>query len=66
MTHPLLIGISNVVYVDAGFDITDEVMKEINKDRPAPTAAVPAAAPAAAPAAPGAPTVTLPGITPQK
>jgi len=63
---PSLIGISNVVYVDPGFDITDEVAKEINKDRPAPTAAAPAAAPAAVPAAPGAPTVTLPGVTPKK
>ena len=66
---PSLIGISNVVYVDPGFDITDEVAKEINKDRPAATAAAPAASttPAAtAPAAPGAPTVTLPGVQPKK
>jgi len=41
---PTAIGISNVVYSDAAYDITDDVMKEINKDRPA-AAAAPAAAP---------------------
>jgi outer membrane protein len=73
---PSLIGISNLIYADAGFDITDEVMTEINKDRPA---GAPAAAPAASsssstePAAPAAnsgngsagPTINLP-IAPKK
>ena len=67
---PSLIGISNLIYTDAGFDITDDVSAEINKSRPAGAAAAPAAAPSsAAPAqstttapAPGAagPTINLP------
>jgi outer membrane protein len=49
---PSLIGVSNIVYSDPAYDITDEVMKEINKDRPpgaptAPAAGVTPAAPAA-------------------
>ena len=59
---PTAIGISNVIYADNGFDITDEVMKEVNKDRPpgAPTAPP---APAAGTGASGsAPAVTLPGL----
>ncbi len=32
---PSLIGISSVVYFDPSYDITDEVMREINKGRPA-------------------------------
>jgi len=36
---PSLIGISNLIYADPGFDITDDVLKEINKDRPAGAAA---------------------------
>lgn len=55
---PSLIGVSNLIYTDPGFEITDEVLKEVNKDRPAGAAAPEAAA--AAPAA-GAPTVTFPG-----
>ena len=66
---PTFIGISNLVYSDPGFDITDDVMAEINKSRPAtavtaPTsapAAAPAGAPAAAPAA-GTPAVSVPGL----
>jgi outer membrane protein len=61
---PTQIGISNIVFADPSFDITDEVMKELNKDRPAgaPTAAPAAAAPAA-PASPasGTPAITVPG-----
>lgn len=57
---PSLIGISNLVYADSAYEITDEVSKELNKDRPAPAPAA-AAAPAAAPAkdAPS-PTISLP------
>ena len=62
---PSLIGISNLIYADSGFDITDEVMKEINKDRPAnaPTAPAPAATSStSSTAAPGAgPSVSFPG-----
>ncbi len=50
---PSLIGISPVVYADTGFDITEDVQKEINKTRPAGSAA-----PAAAPAAPAAKSTT--------
>jgi outer membrane protein len=61
---PSGIGISNLIYHDAGYEITEDVLKEINKDRPAgaPTAPAPAAtAPTTAPAASG-PGVTVPGI----
>jgi outer membrane protein len=37
------IGISPIVYSDPAYDITDEVLKEINKGRPAGSAAAPAA-----------------------
>ena len=46
---PTIIGISNVIYVDPGYDITEEVAKEINKDRPANAPTAPAAGPPAAP-----------------
>lgn len=60
---PTAIGISNVIYADNGFDITDEVMKEVNKDRPAgaPTAP-PAPATGTGATGSGAPAVTLPGL----
>lgn len=59
---PTGIGISNLIYADAGFDITEDVLKEINKDRPVSAPAAPAAVPAAAPA--GA--ITVPGLAPKK
>ena len=68
---PTLIGIPSVVYSDPGYDITDAVVKEVNKDRPAPVVAAPAASattPAAAapkPAAPAAETAapfTVPNV----
>ncbi len=31
---PTLFGISNVIYADPSYEITDEVLKEVNKDRP--------------------------------
>lgn len=75
---PSLAGIPAVIYADASYDITDEVMTEINKDRPAAAAPAPAAAPTGTPAAtppavtpPAAtktaePTVTVPGLAPKK
>lgn len=62
---PTGIGISNFVYLDPAYDITDEVLAEVNKSRPAASAA-PAASSAPAAAAPAAanepaPTVTFPG-----
>ena len=66
---PTFIGISNLVYSDPGFDITDDVMAEINKSRPATAVTAPASAPAAAPAgapaaapAAGTPAVSVPGL----
>lgn len=59
---PTGIGISNLIYADSAYEITEDVLKEINKDRPAGATAAPAAAPAgAAPAA-----VTVPGLAPKK
>lgn len=61
-----LFGVSNVIYTDPSYDITDEVMKEINKDRPAPSAAPAttptASSPSAAPSTDsGEAKITLPG-----
>ena len=58
---PTAIGISNIIFADPGFDITEDVMKEINKDRPAnaPTAPAPTAAPAGGAATPG---LNVPGL----
>lgn len=55
---PTGIGISNFVYTDPAYDITDDVMKEINKDRPAGAAT----APAPAAGSTGTPAVTVPGL----
>jgi outer membrane protein len=64
---PSLIGVSNIIYADAAYEITDDVMAEINKSRPAgaPTAA-PAAKAGAAPAGASAPAVTVPGLGTKK
>jgi outer membrane protein len=64
---PTLVGVSNILYVDPGLDITGEVMAEINKDRPAATPTPTAAsATAPAPAAGNSTKITVPGITPSK
>ena len=55
---PTGIGISSLIYADAGYDITDDVLKEINKDRPANATAAPAATPAGG--------ITVPGLAPKK
>ena len=60
---PTLIGVPSLVYFDASYDITDEVSKEVNKDRPSGSVAAPAApAAATAPAAAktDAPSVSFP------
>jgi outer membrane protein len=59
---PTGIGISNVLFADPAYEITEEVLKEINKDRPAT-----APAPTATPTTPGAATpssapLTVPGV----
>ncbi|MFA5263552.1 MAG: OmpH family outer membrane protein [Opitutaceae bacterium] len=66
---PSLIGVPAVIYIDASYEITDEVMVEVNKGRPAapavaPAAAAPtpaAAAPATAAPAPADPVIKVPG-----
>jgi outer membrane protein len=54
---PSILGIPVVLYSDPSYDITEDVVKEVNKDRPAP-----AAAPATTPA-PSAPATTTPPAT---
>jgi outer membrane protein len=54
-----LIGVPMILYADADYDITSDVMKEINKDRPAASAtATPAAS---ADSNSDSPKITLPG-----
>ena len=60
---PTVLGIPNVLYYDPSLDITDEVVAEINKDRP-PVTPTPTAA--AAPATGDMPKITVPGIAPTK
>ena len=60
---PTLVGVSNILYFDPILDITDEVMAEINKDRPAVT---PTPVSATAPATGDMPKITVPGIAPSK
>jgi len=62
---PSLIGVSNFLFIDPAFDITDEVSKEVNKDRPA-TAAAPAGAPKAEESKTDSPMITVPGLAPKK
>jgi outer membrane protein len=61
---PTAIGISNIVYADPGFEITDDVMKEINKDRPpgAPTAPPAATGGTTGTGSSPTPAVTVPGL----
>lgn len=57
---PSFIGIPNLIYFDPAYDITDEVAKEINKDRPAgSTAAAPSGS--ASSGSDSAPSVSFPG-----
>jgi outer membrane protein len=56
---PTLFGIPGVLYADSSYEITDEVLKEINKDRPA---AAPAAAVTPAPAAGTTPATPAPAF----
>jgi outer membrane protein len=51
---PTLFGIPAVIYADPAYDITQEVITEVNKDRPP----APPAAAATTPATPAAPTPT--------
>ncbi len=60
---PTLIGVPSLLYFDPAYDITDDVAKEINKDRPAgsPAPAASTPAPAGKPATGEAPAVSFPG-----
>ncbi len=62
-----LIGAPFVIYSDAAYDISDDVLKEVNKDKPVAPPAAPATAPTATPAAPTttAP-FSVPNVTPAK
>jgi outer membrane protein len=66
---PSAFRIPVVLYADPAYDITEEVITEINKDRPAAApAATPAKQPAATPAAPATstPAFTVPNVTAPK
>jgi outer membrane protein len=58
---PTAIGISNVIFADPGFDITEDVMKEANKDRPAGAPTAPAAG-ATSTGSGSTPAVSVPGL----
>jgi outer membrane protein len=63
---PTLVGVSNVLYFDPSYDITEEVMTELNKDAPpasATTAPTTSAPSTTAPAAGDSPQITVPGIS---
>jgi outer membrane protein len=62
---PTIIGISSIIYSDPSYDITDEVQKELNKDRPAnaPTTAAPmSASPASGSSGGDANKISVPAI----
>lgn len=60
---PSVFGVPVVLYADSAYDITDEVMLEVNKDAPAAASAPAAPTPPSAPA-PAAPQFSLPGVLP--
>lgn len=63
---PSVFGVPVVLSADPAYDITDDVVKEVNKDRPPATATPAASAPAAsAPATGSAPAFTVPNVTPE-
>ncbi len=65
---PSLLGVPSVIYYDPAYEITDDVIAEINQNRPAGTPAASASpAPSTAPAAGvSVPAITVPGVTPSK
>lgn len=65
---PTLIGVSNILYADPAYDITDEVAKEVNKDRPATSSATAPASttPSSSDTKNDSPAITFPGATQKK
>jgi outer membrane protein len=63
---PSLIGIAPVIYADPSYDITDEVISEINKNRPSSSSSPSSYTPPApaSSSSDAAPKITVPGITP--
>jgi outer membrane protein len=59
---PTLFGIPSVLYSDPAYDITEEVQKAVNKDRPPTSATAPNAAPGSAPAAGGDSGFVVPNV----
>jgi len=66
---PSLLGVAPLIYSDSGYEITDEVASEINRNRPATTPASSSSSPsisvpsAPAPAGAATPKITVPGVT---
>ena len=60
-----LTGVASIIYNDDSYDITDEVLKEVNKDRP-PAPPIPAPAPAAPAAGKMPPAAPSPAPAPVK
>lgn len=60
---PTLFGIPGVLYADSSYEITDEVLKEVNKDRPAGSPAAAASTPSAS--TPAAPAFSVPNVGPK-
>ena len=64
---PSMLGVPAVLFSDPGYDITDEVLADINKDRPATPAVATGTAPTATPpSAAKSPSVSVPGLAPKK
>ncbi len=61
---PSVFGIPVVLHADAAYDVTDEVVKEVNKDRPAGSVSASSAVTPPAAANSAATGFTVPGVTP--
>jgi outer membrane protein len=59
-----IFGANFLVYADPGYDITDEVIKEVNKDQPVAVPGSAGATPPAPASTDDTPKVTVPGLTP--
>jgi outer membrane protein len=62
---PSLLGVPPVIYADPAYDITDDVMAEINKERPPPMPPIAAPPPVSDSSSPSdaSPKITIPGIS---